>query len=223
MTISDLMGKVAMMFPQAVSEDDAQYQFYLAEVKEILIKHNNFERAWDGIVNYDGNTKRPKFAFFKSVMATTRSATHGMKIYYKCKCGTLLNGNSNGGCPVCHATDSEMFYSKELLKTTACQSSCFDCSIYTEFTMGPGCPDYGTLGFETCKDRSKCKCVACCRFEYLRTYKPEALRSDLNQEIASLPTPISEAGKAFQDDRASIKDINGMFEWRAKQHQAAIR
>lgn len=211
MQFDELKTNVANMFPQERGESADHYQFFLKESLDLLRNHNDYAKAWDAVMEYDGNTKRPRFAFFKNVVFTTRSFKADVFTYYKCGCGTLLSDSSNGGCPVCHKETAEMKFSKEAKKVTVCQSSCFDCSIFSNFAIGPTCPDYGTPTFETCKDRGHCKCVACCRFEYQRIYHPDRLRAGHEAAIKALPTPKSAAGKAFQDGRASVKDINGLL------------
>ena len=219
MTYDELKNNLTNMFPRERGEDESHYQFYLKQALDILRDHDNYERAWNEVMGYDGNTKRPRFSFFKNIVFTTKSAGMDVFKYYKCECGTLLSDRSNGGCPVCHSPTADMKFSKEAKKVLKCQSACFDCSIFSEFAMGPSCQEYGTPGYETCKERGQCKCVTCCRFEFLRTYHPDRLRAGMNMALKALPTPHSEPAKAFQDGRASIDDINGFL----KQRKEAVR
>lgn len=225
MTIAELQENISSMFPQDTlrksgSKDsnyeelkrksDKEYDFYISEIIELIRGHQDYESLWGAITDYDGNTKRPKLSFFKKAAAmATGMASIGYH-YYKCECGELLSESSEGGCPSCRsASKTEHRYAKAPVNVTVCQSACFDCSIYTDFVMCAGCKDFGTPAYLDCKDKSKCKGRTCCKFEYMRTYKPKELKPDYQKALRSLPPTISEAGKMFQAGTVSPVDIKG--------------
>lgn len=212
MRFEELKHNVMNFIVQEHGESDEHYAFFIKEAMEILRDHGNYEKAWEEIRAYDGNTKRPKLAFFKNVVYTTGQSYDDVFIYYQCPvCGSLLSKDSNGGCPVCHSPSGEMKFSKAPKKVIKCQSACFDCSVYSEYAIGPGCPDFGTPRFMDCKDRGNCKCATCCRYEYLRAYKSSELKVNATQEAKRLPDPLSEASKAFYEGRASFIDVNKLL------------
>lgn len=128
-----------------------------------------------------------------------------------------MSGKSEGGCVKCHSSSNTAFrMSRKPVSVTPAQSGCFDCSIYGSAgtAYGPTCTDFGTPAFDDCKMRSQCKCMHCCRFEYFRRHRPERLRDSLEDMSRALPVPLSESGKAFQDGRATVSDVNKMLRWK---------
>ena len=211
MLFDELRNNLKNLFPKEKNESIDAYVFYIKEACSILINHRDYDKCWDEVMGYDGNTKRPRLAFYKSIVYAGGNRNDKVFSYYKCSCGELLSDSSNGGCPICHKTTAERQYSKDAKKVLRCQSSCFDCSIYSEYVNGPTCEDYGTPKFEDCQGKRSCKCVECCRFEYLRSYHPERLKIAHVSAMRALPQPLSEAAKAFRDGRASIEDIKGFL------------
>lgn len=215
MQFEELRDKTSMMFPQDRGESDDEYLFFLSQALEpFKNRPGDLTSVWESIKRYDGNTKRPRFAFFLSVASNSKPVGSNGFVYYRCQCGEALSANSHGGCPVCHSTGAFWHVSRKPVQVLGCQAACFDCSIYTGMSIGPTCKDYGTPAFENCPERGRCKCMACCRFTYLQSYHPERLRAGLEQATRNLPAPLSESGRAFWEGRASVKDVNGMLDWK---------
>ena len=211
MQFNELKNNVSFMFQQDGKEDDAAYAFYL---REALYPFKNtpgdLAKVWEQIKEYDGMKKRPNFGFFIGIASGARKSGASGFAYYHCECGESLSESSEGGCPSCRsASKTEHRYAKAPVNVTVCQSACFDCSIYTDFVMCAGCKDFGTPAYLDCKDKSKCKGRTCCKFEYMRTYKPKELKPDYQKALRSLPPTISEAGKMFQAGTVSPVDIKG--------------
>lgn len=213
MQFDELKENVSLLFPQQTKESDDHYIFFIREaLGPFRNKPGDLEPVWDKIKLYDGTKNRPTLGFFIGIASGTRLSTGGDFIYYICpNCSTKLSESSDGGCPVCHKAKGEKHYRKNPITVLGCKPSCYDCSIYSEFQMGPTCEDYGTPRFETCNYRSECKCMTCCRFEYQRHYHPHVLQANYDEALKYLPKPLSEESKAFFDDRASFVDINQML------------
>jgi hypothetical protein len=218
MDFDSLKKKVMVMFPANKDETDEQYSFWVNNALDYLRGNINYDKAWEQIKLYDGMAKRPKFAFFKGIAGKTFEENKGLIHFYKCVkdkdkekygCGVNLSESSNGGCPNCHSSiHTESKYSYKDVEMIKVQSGCFDCSIYHDKIMCASCSDFGTPAYNECKFHRECPGRTCCKYEYMRTYKPDELKKIHDIAIRELPRPISEAGKAFQDGRASINDIS---------------
>lgn len=208
MVFDELKKNVAMMFKREDNETADAYAFYL---KEALAPFSNrpgdLTPVWESIKEYDGMKKRANWAFFKKIAAGTKTAGSEGFVYYQCNCGEKLSMSSDGGCVNCRKPGAVMKRVKEPVQVTRCQGSCFDCSIYSNKQIGPTCNEFGTPGYDTCQMKNKCSCQACCRFEWKRTYHPDALRQDYPEVLQTLPPPLSAAGLAFHEGRASFSDL----------------
>lgn len=222
MNYQELLAKVSKLFPRMQSETVEHHDFFLEEALAPFVNYTDCSRVWDHIKAYDGNSNRPKLAFFLKIASGSCQGDKDFT-YYQCSCGQKLNQRSAGGCPICHKTDSVVRFSKQPVHVLPAQSGCFDCSVYTQDgghgVMGPSCPDFGKPEFETCQMRGRCACVHCCRFEYMRSYHPERLRAELPRALKALPKPLSPAGQAFQDGRASVNSVNDLLKHIAKKKQ----
>lgn len=213
MNFDELRNNVGRMFPIEHNEDADHYAFYIDQaVMPFNNRPGDLSRVWKAIRAYDGNTRRPRLAFFYAI-ANGAPVDDTVSKYYVCKCGARLSLSSEGGCVKCRKPGGKLHISRIPVEVIRCQAPCFDCSVYgTKGTvMGPSCDDFGTPRFVSCDFKAACECSKCCRFEYMRAYQPEELRKAYEFSLSTLPAPVSEAGKAFADDRASFVDINGML------------
>ncbi len=217
MQFNALVENVSKMFPQEKNETDEAYAFFLSEsLQDFRNRPGDLTSVWESIRAYDGNTKRPKFAFFITIAMGTKSSSPEGTAYWYCEsCKTNLSISSDGGCPICRtAAHTVRKISKKPITYTACQSPCFDCSIYSEMAIGPGCKDFNH-GYSNCEIKNTCKCNQCCRFEYMKTYHAKRFKGrEYEDSLKRLPRPISEAGKAFQDGRASFVDLIQLYKSR---------
>ncbi len=219
MQFEELKDNVGKMFPQDKNEGDDAYLFFMSEaIKDFKNRPGDLSSVWESIRAYDGNTKRPKFSFFISVAMGTKSLSPEGEAYWHCtKCKTNLSHNSDGGCPICHTAAHTVYtVSKKPVEYTACQSGCFDCSIYTEMVIGPTCKEFN-YGYVECKIKNTCKCSQCCRFEHMRTSNPKQFKGrDFEEAMSRLPPPLSEQGLAFHEGRASFIDLPGFLKRKGK-------
>jgi hypothetical protein len=219
MNFSELKDNTIHLFPSGPEDKDGHYEFWIAQALQAFENRpGDLSGVWERIRAYDGNTKRPRLAFFIAI-ANGAPIEDTTTKFYKClKCGEKLSFSSAGGCVKCRKSGAIMATSEKPVTVTRCQAPCFDCSIYGKkgHIMGPQCDDFGTPRYTSCGFRSSCECHTCCRFEFMRAYRPEELRKEYPGVLSTLPAPISEAGKAFSDDRASFVDINGMLTHLAK-------
>ena len=214
MNYSELKDNLINLFPMERAEKPEHFEFW---INQALMPFENrpgdLSGVWERIRAYDGNTKRPRLAFFYAI-ANGAPIDDASTKYYKClKCGEKLSFSSAGGCVKCRRSGAVMRAAIKPVSVTRCQSPCFDCSLYGKrgHVMGPSCDDFGTPRYESCQYKSDCECVRCCRFEYMRSYRPEDLRAEYPDVLKTLPAPVSEAGKAFADGRASFVDVNTML------------
>lgn len=213
MQFEELKENVSLLFPQQPKEDDDHYIFFMREALDpFKNKPGDLTPIWDKIKLYDGTKNRPTLGFFIAIASGSVLSSAGEFAYYVCpQCSTKLSESSDGGCPVCHTAKGEKHYRHSPIQVLGVKPSCFDCTAYSEFAMGPTCEDYGTPRFETCNYRSECKCMTCCRFEYQRHYHPKKLQDNYEEALKYLPKPLSGNSVAFFDDRASFVDINSML------------
>lgn len=219
MTLNELNGNISLKFPQGPKETNDAYAFFLSECLSPFQGRSELSHEWGQIRLYDGQKNRPNYAFFHNIASGTQPRSKHFE-YYKCSCGAKMSANSDHGCVNCHrATGTTLIVSNKPESVTPAQSGCFDCSIYgtAQTVFGPTCNDFGTPAFDNCKDRGRCKCVHCCRYEYFSKYHPVRLRESLQEMIKALPEPLSESGKAFQGGRATVSDVNKLLHWKENQ------
>lgn len=217
MTYQELVEKVSLQFPQKDKENAEHYEFFIDESLSPFKGRTELSNVWEQIRLYEGQKNRPDFSFFYKIAAGIGPDSKDF-VYFSCRCGGKMNFKSEGGCVECHqAKDTTLRRSKTPIEgVTPAQSGCFDCSIYgdSETVFGPTCNEFGTPGYDNCQMKNQCRCSHCCRFEYYRRYHPLSLRENLDKMTKALPAPLSEAGKAFQDGRATAVDINKMLKWK---------
>ena len=160
MDFNELKGLVTSMFPRHRDEKQQEYDFWVENSLEYL--HGvNYEKAWEEIKLYDGMARRPKFSFFKGISGKTYE-TSSIHRYYRCNnCKAELSESSQGGCPHCHSTDCDHFYTEKNVNVTVCQSACFNCELYTSSIMCAVCADYATPAYRSCNKQQSCPGRTC--------------------------------------------------------------